>query len=1229
MPNTPFVHLHLHTEYSLLDGACRIERLCERLSELGQDTVAMTDHGVMYGAVDFYKACKKKGVKPIIGCEVYVAPGSRMLKERVENSAYNHLVLLCKNETGYKNLIKIVSDAFVNGFYVKPRTDYEILAKYSEGLIALSACMSGAIPAAILSGDLEKARALAEKHIEIFGKDNYYFELQNHGIDGQDTINDTLSILSREFEVGLVATNDCHYLRPEDAEIQKVLTSIQTKNSLEFDSTEMYIKSGNQMEELLGKYNDAIENTVRIADRCNFDFDFSHQFIPAFETPDGVDAPEYFSQLTRQGLLKRLAQKAENSVVDDSVVGEYTERLEYEIEVIKKMGYAEYFLIVADFIAFAKKNDIPVGPGRGSGAGSLCAYCLEITDVDPIKYNLLFERFLNPERVSMPDIDTDFCYERREEVINYVAQKYGRDHVAQITTFGTLAARQAIRDTGRALDMPYNEVDVVARLIPNALGITIDGAMEMSPELAQLYKKDLKLRKLIDVAKSLEGAPRHASTHAAAVVITDKPVDEYVPVSVNGDAVVTQYTMNSIADLGLLKMDFLGLRYLTVIHDAQNDIRRKLPDFDIERIPFDDKATFDMLSKGESDGVFQLESAGMKNLLKRFSPESLEDITAAISLFRPGPMDSIPKFIENKKNPGNIKYDDTRLEEILKVTNGCIVYQEQVMQIFRVLAGYSYGRADVVRRMMSKKKVAEMEKERNFFLYGKKNEDGSVECEGAIARGVPEKVAEKIYNEMAEFAKYAFNKSHACAYAVLSYRTAYLKCHFPAEYMAALLTSVVDSDRKILQYTTDCARLGIKILPPDVNKSGVHFISDGDGIRFGLLAIKNVGRVFVEKILAERNEKGIFKSFEDFLERMAGRDLHKNSLEFLAKSGALDGLGRQRGEILSVLSAALDALAKYKSRLATGQMDMFATGASGIDNSVFTLSYDETEPLSKKQLLEFEKEASGMYFSGHPLENYKDFAQKTGAVTVAEISDAANENASGNLKDKSVVTAVGIIKGLKLKSTKNDSRMAFATFEDLTGNTELIIFPKVFEEVKGMISGEPIVGISAEITVKEAYGARDEESHDEAKLILKSVFPAYPSDSKGNENCFLETDNNAVNRNTVSPPVLTSQAPISQRNANPNAPYTQASAGRALTSDATLYLRLPSQSSPIVAKVQNLLEIFADEFGNTPVVLYFCDVNRMARPENMKVTVNKPMLDMLKKYIGDNNVVLKEKNKTD
>jgi len=886
-----FVHLHLHTEYSLLDGACKIKDIPARILELGQSACAITDHGVMYGCVQFYKELKKHGIKPITGCEIYVAPGSRFDKNRVDGNAYYHLVLLCKNEIGYKNLIKIVSKAFTEGFYTKPRADIDLLSKYNEGLIALSGCLGGYIPQKIVNGDYDGAKEHAMLLQSIFGEDNFYLEIQDHGIADEKKVALTLKRLSRETGIPLVATNDAHYITSDDSKTHSVLTSIQTNNSLEFETEEFYIKSYDEMYSLFSDIPEALENTVNIAERCKFDFDFGKMYLPAFIPDDGSSAYDYFIKNCHNGLDKRLKSYEDLGVKVDA--NEYSERLKMEIEVIVKMGFVEYFLIVADYVSYAKSKGIPVGPGRGSGAGSLAAYCLGITDVDPIKYNLLFERFLNPERVSMPDFDVDFCYERRGEVIDYVSERYGRERVTQIITFGTMAARAAIRDAARALEIPYSDADTVAKLIPRELNVTIDKALNDVPELNNIYNENPTVKRLIDVAKKLEGMPRNASTHAAAVVISDKSVDEYVPLSLNGGVVVTQYNMNEIADLGLLKMDFLGLRNLTIISNAVERIRQNDPGFDIEKISLEDEKTFKMLSSGETEGVFQLESAGMKSLIMRLEPKSIEDITAAISLYRPGPMDSIPKYIENRRNPAGIKYLDDRLKDILDVTNGCVVYQEQVMQIFRVLAGYSYGRADVVRRYMSKKKVAEMEEEKQYFLYGKKRDDGSIECEGAIAGGVSEANALKIYDEMSEFAKYAFNKSHACAYSVIAYRTAYLKCHYPKEYMSALITAVLDNETKVASYISEMGKHGIKVLSPCVNKSGIDFVVEGDNIRFGLLAIKNIGRNVLTKIIEERSINGEYKDFEDFLSRTIDFDVYEKVVENLIKSGAFDCFGKR------------------------------------------------------------------------------------------------------------------------------------------------------------------------------------------------------------------------------------------------------------------------------------------------------------------------------------------------
>ncbi len=1187
----PFVQLHLHTEYSLLDGACRIKDIAGHLKQLGQNACAITDHGVMYGCVQFYKEMKAHGIKPIIGCEIYVAPKSRFDKVRVDNSAYNHLVLLCKNETGYKNLIKIVSKSFTEGFYTKPRADIELLSQHSEGLIALSACIGGYIPQRILNNDYEGAKAHAEKLLEIFSEGNFYLEIQDHGIEAEKKVALSLRRLSAETGIPLVATNDAHYITKDDSKTHKVLTSIQTNNSLEFETDEFYIKSGEEMLSIFPDVPQAIENTVKIADKCNFDFDFDKMFLPAFFTSDGSSAYDYFVRNCHEGLELRF--KAAESLGERINREEYNERLEGEIAVINKMGFVEYFLIVADYVSFAKSKDIPVGPGRGSGAGSLAAYCLGITDVDPIKYNLLFERFLNPERVSMPDFDVDFCYERRSEVIEYVAERYGRERVTQIITFGTMAARAAIRDAARALEIPYAEADVVAKLIPRELNVTIDKALASVPELSELYKDNLTIRNLIDVARKLEGMPRNASTHAAAVVISDKSVDEYVPLSLNGGIIVTQYNMNEVAELGLLKMDFLGLRNLTIIHNAEERIRHRLPDFNIEKVPLDDKKTFDMLSEGNTEGVFQLESAGMRSLIMRLKPRSIEDITAAISLYRPGPMDSIPKYIENRNNPEKISYVDERLKDILDVTNGCVVYQEQVMQIFRVLAGYSYGRADVVRRYMSKKKVAEMEKEKEYFLYGKKRDDGSLECEGAVARGVSEEDALKIYDEMSEFAKYAFNKSHACAYSVVAYRTAYLKCHYPREYMSALITSVLDNESKVASYIAEIERQGIKVLAPDVNKSGIDFTVDGNNIRFGLLAIKNIGRNVLMRIIDERNLGGEYKSLEDFLSRTCEFEVYEKVVENLIKSGAFDCFGKKRSQLLSVYSDAIKSLAKSRSADVKGQIDLFSQLSADEAPSKLIINYPDIDEMSQMELLTMEKDVAGIYFSGHPLQEYRNYAEKIGASPIDEINSSFSDERSGDFKDGQNVMIVGLLKNCKMKQTKNGSKMAFAECDDGSGTIELIVFPKVLEMYQGSIKNGVISGFSGKISVKESREQTGEQQMDEAKIILESVVPVYKNDTSGPE--FK----------------------------NPNEPYVPVRQNLDKSSQYALYFKVKNDICDEFKKCVNLCEIFRD--GNTPVFVLFENTGKLTKL-NFDVSINNTFIELQKRYLGNENVILKVKN---
>lgn len=911
-----FTHLHLHTEYSLLDGACRIEGLMQRVKALGQTAVAITDHGVMYGCVDFYKAAKKVGVKPIIGCEVYVATRTRFDKvNRIDGS--NHLVLLCKNETGYKNLIKMVSAGFTEGFYNKPRVDHELLEEYHEGLICLSACLAGEIPQALLAGDYEKAKNLARYYEDLFGKGNYYIEIQDHGLDEQRTVLPLLVRLSRETGIPLVATNDAHYLEKEDSRMQHILICIQTNKTvndddvLEFGTDEFYVKSNDEMYELFSAWPEACENTNRIAEMCSFDFEFGVTKLPYFVAPDGMDNKEYFVKLCRDGLLRRYGADVPEDI---------RARLDYEISIIDRMGYINYYLIVFDFINYAKSQGIPVGPGRGSGAGSLAAYCVGITNIDPIKYNLLFERFLNPERVSMPDFDIDFCYERRQEVIDYVIRKYGADHVAQIVTFGTMAARAAIRDVGRVLDMPYGTVDGIAKLVPMEPKMTLTKALSISRELKARYDADPQVKELIDMSLKLEGMPRHASTHAAGVVITREAADEYVPLATNDGNPVTQFTMTTIEELGLLKMDFLGLRTLTVIDDAEKMIRKREPGFSMDAVPYDDQRVYAMLNAGETEGVFQMESGGMTQAVMGLQSKSLEDIIAIISLYRPGPMESIPTYIANRHNPGNVKYKTPQLEHILDVTNGCIVYQEQVMQICRELAGFSYGQADLVRRAMSKKKHDVMEKERQHFVHG--NTEPGHECAGCVANGISETVANAIFDDMSSFASYAFNKAHAAAYAVVAYQTAYLKRHYPREFMAALLTSVLDNTGKVIEYTAECQRMGIRVLPPDINASDAGFTVEGKDIRFGLLALKNVGRNLIATVVRERSGTP-YRSLYDFCKRLHGTEINRRAVESMIKSGAFDNLEAKRRSMMDGVEGILKSVESEARRNLDGQIDLF------------------------------------------------------------------------------------------------------------------------------------------------------------------------------------------------------------------------------------------------------------------------------------------------------------------
>ncbi len=1047
-----FVHLHVHTEYSLLDGACRIGKLLHAAKDAGQKSIAITDHGVMYGAISFYKEAKKLGINPIIGCEVYVAPGSRFEKIKTTDNAYHHLVLLCKNEQGYKNLIKLVSAGFTEGFYSKPRIDKELLSAHSEGLIALSACLAGELPRKLAREDYEGAKQTALWYDSLFGRGNYYLELQDHGLIEQKRINPYILKISQETGIPLVATNDVHYVEREDWKMQKVLTCIQTgskitdENILEFKAQEFYLKSADEMNALFSAYPGAIENTAKIAEMCNLEFEFGKIKLPYFDIGER-DHYDYFRELCYKGLYKNYGENPEKDVVD---------RLEYELNTINTMGYVDYYLIVQDFINYAKSKNIPVGPGRGSGAGSLAAYCVGITGIDPIKYNLLFERFLNPERVSMPDFDVDFCYIRRGEVIDYVINKYGSDHVAQIVTFGTLAARAAVRDVGRAMDLPYALCDKISKLIPSAYDMSIEKAVQSVGELRSLAENDPQVAELLSIAKSVEGMPRHASTHAAGVVIADRPVSDYVPLALNDDMVVTQYTMTTLEELGLLKMDFLGLRNLTVIEDSQREIRKTDPSFDIEKIPVNDKATMKMLSEGHTDGVFQYESAGVRNVLRQLRPEAIEDLIAVVSLYRPGPMDSIPKYIHNRHNPADVRYATPLLKDILDVTYGCIVYQEQVMQVFRNLAGYSLGRADIVRRAMSKKKHDVMEKERAAFIYGETAPDGTVICDGAIKRGVSEAVAQKIFDDMSAFSSYAFNKSHAAAYAVVAYRTAYLKCHYPAIYMAALMTSVLDSAGKIYEYTCECQRLSLKILPPNVNSSQSDFSVCEGGIRFGLLAIKNLGRGMIERLVREREQNGPFTSMYDFCLRADGRDMNRRALEGLIKSGALDGLEQNRRQMLQNVDAVLSAVSERKRFTSGGQMDLF--GASLSSDSGFKMA--PCEELSTTELLKMEKEVTGLYLSGHPMKDYEKYISSLKTARISDLS--ANKYADGDR-----INLVVLLSSMKEKTTKSNSRLCNLVLEDMTGTVNAVAFGKVYIAYKPLLEEGKIYKIVATVSERE------------------------------------------------------------------------------------------------------------------------------------------------------------------
>ena len=1156
-----FVHLHLHTEFSLLDGACRIAKLVERVKELGQEAVAITDHGCMYGVIDFYKACKAAGIKPIIGCEVYVAPRGRTRFQKVHefDSAFTHLVLLCRNQEGYRNLSYLVSQAYLEGFYIKPRIDWDLLREHAGGLIACSACLAGELPRLLMAGEYEKAKETALEVRELFGEDGYYLELQDHGIPAQKQVNAGLLRLHQETGIPLIATNDAHYLRREDAQMQDVLMCIQMGKTLDdpgrmrFETREFYIKSEEEMAALFPDCPEAIENTARIAQLCSVDFEFGKYHLPHFQLPEGwTDGEAYFRHLCLEGFARRYPDQPED----------HRKQLEYEMDMIRKMGFVDYFLIVSDFIAFAKNSGIPVGPGRGSAAGSMVSYCLNITDLDPMKYSLYFERFLNPERVSMPDIDIDFCIRRRQEVIDYVNRKYGSDHVAQIVTFGTMAARASVRDVGRVMGLPYGDVDAVAKQIPSGPGnlhITLAEALKLSKQLKDSYDSNPQIKQLIDTAMAIEGMPRNTSTHAAGVVITSRPVSDYVPLAKNDDLVVTQYIMTTLEELGLLKMDFLGLRNLTVLDDAAKLVRRSHPDFDPKKIPDDDPAVFQMLSDGKTSGVFQMESAGMTGVCVGLKPQNIEDITAIIALYRPGPMDSIPRFIANKHNPAQITYKHPSLEPILANTYGCIVYQEQVIQIFQQLAGYSLGQADMVRRAMSKKKQKDIQRERAAFVHG----DPDRNITGCVANGIPEAVAESIYDEINDFANYAFNKAHAACYAVVAYQTAWFKCHHPREYMAALLTSVLDSTEKVAEYIAECRDMGIPLLPPDVNQSGADFTVVDEGIRFGLVALKGVGRAFINGLLAERDKAGPFTDFMDFCDRMFDQDLNRRVVESLIKSGAFDRMGYKRAQLMGAYGQVLDGIAAARKRNVEGQLDLFGPGDGGGEESapLPALHLPDVEEYPLQQLMTMEKETTGLYLSGHPMDQYRELVRRHGAVTIGSIlADFDREDGPREYRDGQQVTVAGIISTYRTRTTKNNTLMAYVNLEDDTAAMELLCFSRVLGESGGYIRENSPILAEGKISV------RDEK---EPQLMVDAIRPLGDlGQPEGRE-------------------------------------------------PEKLWLRLPSREDPRMRKIRLALSFFP---GKNQAILYFADCKKRV---GTYCQIHPALVADLKERLGEENVVVK------
>ncbi len=1152
-----FTHLHVHTEYSFLDGLCRLDDLLERAKEQGMTALAITDHGAMYGVIDFYKKAKAAGIHPVIGCEVYTA-GVNMHDRTHENgNRTGHLVLLAENMTGYQNLVRLVSAGFTDGFYYKPRVDKALLRQHAEGLIALSACLAGDIPNAILEGDSKRARRHIEEYIEIFGKENFFLEIQDHGISEQKKVNAQLIALAEEYGLGLVATNDVHYIRREDAKHQDVLMCIQTNRKvaetdrMRFETDEFYLKSPEEMASLFAAVPESLSNTEKIAQRCQVDFSFGNLLLPKYAVPDDGDSLAYLTALCREGLLKRYGNNPEAE-----------KRLSYELDVISGMGYVDYFLIVWDFIKYAKDNGIPVGPGRGSAAGSLVAYCLGITNIDPLKYNLLFERFLNPERVSMPDIDVDICNEGRQRVIDYVVEKYGRERVAQIITFNAMKARAAVRDAGRVLDIGYAETDAVAKMIPKDLGITLKKALALNPEMKQKYEEDPQIRELLDEAMALEGLIRNAGTHAAGVVISRDVITDHIPIQKNDDITTTQFPMGNIEELGFLKMDFLGLRNLSIIDEALSIINASGGEApNMETLPMDAPQVYDMISRGETEGVFQLESAGMKQVIKELKPRSIEDIIAVISLYRPGPMDQIPRYIENKNHPEAVTYPHPILEKILDVTYGCMVYQEQVMQIVREMAGYSLGRADLVRRAMSKKKADVMAEERKNFIYGQTDSDGNVVIDGAIRRGVPEAVANKVFDEMMDFAQYAFNKSHAAAYANVTYQTAYLKCFFPAEYMAALLSSVLESPDKVAQYSVECKRMGIKILPPDINKSHSGFTVDDGDIRFGLAVIKNVGTGVMDAVVTEREKNGPFTSYENFVKRTAPLNVTKRVHEYLIKAGAFHSLGETRSALLAEYELLLSAAADDRKRNIDGQMSFFG----GEEPAAAPRRITQRPEFSPKQLLAMEKESLGFYLTGHPLDEYATQAAEFSDCNIIELTA---ENEESAFSDGHNVTLCGIVSQVREKVTKNNQMMAFVTIEDITGSIECLIFPKRYAQLKPCLFEDSVIVAEGRLSLRE---------DEEPKLIVNQAQP------------------------------LMTKVATRQQEEKPKG--------------SKLYVKLCLGKDYLLDRIKPLL---AAHSGQVPVYIHIEETASTAiAPKSLWVTPEESLLAQLKELLGAENVVLK------